>query len=74
MQEGSGAHGVADGARTHRHAVGHNAILRFSARAADDTLLLRGSGDEIGAQKHVIAKGGPLCVRPIGQISAGVDD
>jgi hypothetical protein len=44
------------------HAIGHNAILDISARAGDDELPFRGSGDKVDAQEHDVARGGPTRV------------
>lgn len=44
------------------HAVGHGTVLRHDAGARDDTLTLRGLGEEVGAQEHGVAGGGPTRV------------
>jgi hypothetical protein len=44
------------------HAVGHDVILSLGARAGDDTLALGGPGDEVVAEEHSIARGGPVRV------------
>jgi hypothetical protein len=44
------------------YAVGHGAILSLGARAGDDVLALGVSGDEIVAEKHSVARGGPTCI------------
>jgi hypothetical protein len=37
------------------HVVGHDAVLRLSARTRDDVLTLRGLGDEVVTQEHHVA-------------------
>jgi hypothetical protein len=44
------------------HAIGHNVRLGLSDGAGDDGLPLLGSGDEVGAQEHSVAGGGPTRV------------
>ena len=38
-----------------RHAVGHGAVLRLSARPGDDVLVLRGPEDEVLPEEHRVA-------------------
>jgi hypothetical protein len=44
------------------HAVGHDVILSLDARSGDDVLPLGGPGDEVVAEEHNIARGGPACI------------
>jgi hypothetical protein len=55
------------------YAVGHGAILSLDARARDDVLALGGSGDEIVAEKHSVAQGGPTCIRATRPVRIHVD-
>jgi hypothetical protein len=55
------------------YAVGHDAILNLGARAGDDVLALGGPGDEIVAEKHSIARGGPTCIRATRLVRIRVD-
>jgi hypothetical protein len=55
------------------HAVGNSAVLDLYAGAGDDGLPLGGPGDEVGAQKHDIARGGPARVGAAAPVSVGVD-
>jgi hypothetical protein len=55
------------------YAVGHGAILSLDARARDDVLALGGSGDEIVAEKHSVARGGPTCIRATRPVRIRVD-
>jgi hypothetical protein len=55
------------------HAVGHNVVLGLCAGARDDGLLLGGLRDEVGAQKHGIAGGGPTRVGAADPVSVSVD-
>jgi hypothetical protein len=52
------------------HTIGHSAILGLCAGVGDDGLDL---GDEVGAQEHGIAGGGPARVGAADPISVGVD-
>jgi hypothetical protein len=45
-----------------RHAIVHATVLDLDTRAGDDVLMLRRPGDEVGAKKHSILRGGPMCV------------
>jgi hypothetical protein len=56
------------------HAVGHGAVLCLSTRMRDDVLTLRGSGDEVVAQEHCVARSGMVSVGTIGPVSISVDD
>jgi hypothetical protein len=44
------------------HAVGHDVILSLDARSGDNVLPLGGPGDEVVAEEHNIARGGPACI------------
>jgi hypothetical protein len=44
------------------HAIGHDVILNFDARAGDDVLALGGPGDEVIIEEHSIAQGGPTSI------------
>jgi hypothetical protein len=54
------------------HAVGHNTVLSLCAGAGDDGLPLGSPRDEVGAQEHGIAGGGPARVGAAGPVSVGV--
>jgi hypothetical protein len=56
------------------HTIGHNAVLRLSARMGDDVLMLLGPGDEVVAQEHHVSRSGLTSVRTTGLISISVDD
>jgi hypothetical protein len=50
------------------HVIGHDTILNLSARAGDNVLMLRGPGDEVVIEEHIIARGGSTCIwatRPV---------
>jgi hypothetical protein len=55
------------------HAVGHRAVLSLCAGARDDGLSLGGLRDEVGAQEHDIARGGPAYIGAAVLVSVGVD-
>jgi hypothetical protein len=55
------------------HTVGHGTVLGLSAGARDDGLPLGGSRDEVGAQEHGVAGGGPARVGTASPVSVGVD-
>jgi hypothetical protein len=56
-----------------RYVVCHNAVLDLYAGAGDDGLPLGDLGDEVGTQKHGIARSGPTRVGAAGLVSVGVD-
>jgi hypothetical protein len=66
------------------HTIGHNAVLRLSARMGDDVLMLLGPGDdvlmllgpgdEVVAQEHHVSRSGLTSVRTTGLVSISVDD
>jgi hypothetical protein len=56
------------------HTIGHNAVLRLSARMGDDVLMLLGPGDEVVAQEHHASRSGLTSVRTTGLVSISVDD
>jgi hypothetical protein len=45
-----------------RHAIGHGPVLGLSTRVGDNVLTLRRLGDEVDAEEHHVARGGPACV------------
>jgi hypothetical protein len=53
--------------------VGHDAVLGLSVGAGDDRLPLQGSGDEVAAWEHNVARGGLARETPH-PVSIGVDD
>jgi hypothetical protein len=55
------------------HVIGHNAILSLDARAGDDVLALGGSGNEVIAEEHSVARGVPACIRATHPIRICVD-
>jgi hypothetical protein len=55
------------------YAVGHGAILSLGARPGDDVLMLGGPEDEIVAEKHSVARGGPTCIRATRSVRIRVD-
>jgi hypothetical protein len=55
------------------HAIGHGAVLSLGAGAGVDGLPLGGPRDEVGAQEHNIARGGPARVGAAGPFNVGVD-
>jgi hypothetical protein len=55
------------------HAIGHSAVLGLGTGAGDDELPLGSSGNEVEAQEHGIAGGGPARVGAACPVSVGVD-
>jgi hypothetical protein len=55
------------------HAVGHGAILSLGARSGDDVLALGGPGDEVIVEEHIVARGGPACIRATRLVRIRVD-
>jgi hypothetical protein len=56
------------------HTVGHDTVLRLSARMGDDVLTFRGPGDEVVAQEHHVARSGPMSVGTTEPDNISVDD
>jgi hypothetical protein len=52
----------------------HDAVLWLSTQTGDDIMSLQGSGDEIVAQEHHVARSGPASVGTTDPISISVDD
>jgi hypothetical protein len=55
------------------HAVGHGTILSLGARSGDDILALGGTGDEVVAEEHSVARGGSACIWAICPVRIRVD-
>jgi hypothetical protein len=55
------------------HAVGHDVVLRLSARTGDDVLTLGGAGDEVVAQEHRVTQSGSASVGTTDPVSISVD-
>jgi hypothetical protein len=43
------------------HVVGHGTILSLGISSGDDVPMLGGLGDEVVAEEHNVARGGPAC-------------
>jgi hypothetical protein len=51
----------------------HGAIFSLDARSGDYVLTLGGSGDEVVAEEHSVARGGPVCIRTTHLVCIRVD-
>jgi hypothetical protein len=55
------------------HAIEHGVILNIGTRAGDDVPALGGPVDEVIAEEHNIARGGPTCIRATRPVRIHVD-